>query len=150
MQRGSFFSMQQRLSQAHHFVGIMLIVVWLTIVASMPAAAQKIRNEIAVFAALDKVTARVSKLEVRIGETARFGALKITPRVCYTREPTEPPQTSTFVEVDEVMLNNEQRRVFTGWMFAESPGISGLEHQVFDVWLTSCKMASGGASSGNR
>lgn len=127
-----------------------MLTVAIMLLGLQPAAAQKIKNQIAVFAALDKVTARVSKLEVRIGETASFGALKVTPRVCYTREPTDPPLTSSFVEVDEVSLNNEQHRVFTGWMFAESPGISGLEHQVFDVWLTSCKTASGVTSGAIR
>lgn len=102
------------------------------------AAAQRLENQVAVFAALDKVTARISKLTVPLGETVQFGSLKLTPRVCYSREPTEPPKTTTFVEVDELMLDGEQKRIFTGWMFAESPGLHAVEHPVFDVWLTSC------------
>lgn len=107
--------------------------------AWQPASAQKIENPIAVFAALDKVTARISPLEIRIGDTVRFGALTVTPRVCYTRLPTEPPLTSVFVEVDEIQLSGEKQRIFTGWMFAQSPGLHAVEHPVFDVWLTSCK-----------
>jgi hypothetical protein len=105
---------------------------------AMAAESQRIENRKAVFAALDKVTARISKLEAKIGETVQFGALKITPRACYSRPPTEPPKTSTFVEIDEVLLDGKQKRVFTGWMFAESPGLHALEHPVFDVWLTDC------------
>ena len=63
--------------------------------------AEREENDVAVFAALDKVTARISHLEIRLGETAEFGALKVTPRACYTRPPTEPPLTSAFVEVDD-------------------------------------------------
>lgn len=99
---------------------------------------EKIENRVAVFSALDKVTATIRKLEVPIGETAEFGALKVTPRVCYTRPPTVQPKTTSFVEVDEVQLDGEQTRIFGGWMFAESPGLNAVEHPVFDVWLTDC------------
>jgi hypothetical protein len=102
------------------------------------AWAQRIENTVAVFAALDKVTAKISRLEVPLNQTASFGALKLTPRVCYTRAPTEPPKTTSFVEVDEVMLDNKERRIFSGWMFADSPGLNAVEHPVFDVWLTDC------------
>jgi hypothetical protein len=104
-----------------------------------PASAEKIQNPIAIFAALDKVTGRISHLEIPINETVQFGALKVTPRVCNTRPPTEAPHTSSFVEVDEIKLNGEVERIFTGWMFADSPGLHGVEHPVFDVWLTDCK-----------
>lgn len=102
------------------------------------AAAQRLENNKAVFAALDKVTARISRLEVKLGETVRFGALKVTPRVCYSRLPIEPPKTSTFVEIDEILLDGKEKRIFSGWMFAESPGLNAVEHPVFDVWLTEC------------
>ena len=104
-----------------------------------PASAEKVQNPIAIFAALDKVTGRISHLEIPINQTVQFGALKVTPRVCNTRPPTEAPHTSSFVEVDEIKLNGEVERIFTGWMFADSPGLHAVEHPVFDVWLTNCK-----------
>ena len=110
---------------------------------SAPAAAQRIENSVAIFAALDKVTAKISKLEVPLNQTAKFGALKITPRACYTRAPTEPPKTTTFVEVDEIMLDDREKRIFAGWMFADSPGLNAVEHPVFDVWLTDCQKPKG-------
>ena len=94
---------------------------------------------VAVFAALDKVTARISELEVPINETVEFGALKVTPRICYSRPPTERPKTTSFVEIDEVKLDGTADRLFSGWMLAESPGLNAVEHPVFDVWLTGCK-----------
>lgn len=109
--------------------------------------AEVIKNEIAVFAALDKVTGRISHLEVPMDQTVEFGALKVTPRVCDSRPPTEIPNTTSFVEVDEVKLSGEEHRIFTGWMFAESPGLHAVEHPVFDVWLTSCKTPVGGTPS---
>lgn len=105
--------------------------------------AETVKNPIAIFAALDKVTGRISHLEVPIDQTVEFGALKVTPRVCDTRPPTEAPHTASFVEVDEIKLDGEEQRIFTGWMFAESPGLHAVEHPVFDVWLTNCKTPEG-------
>jgi len=113
------------------------------------AHAQKIENPIAVFAALDKVTGRISPLDVPIGETVQFGALTVTPRACNTRPPTEPPLTSAFVEVDEIKLSGDRQRIFTGWMFAQSPGLHAVEHPVFDVWLTNCKTEPPEQPAGN-
>ncbi len=89
-------------------------------------------------------------LDVPIGETVRFGALTVTARVCNTRPPTEPPLTSAFVEVDEIKLSGERQRIFTGWMFAQSPGLHAVEHPVFDVWLTNCKTLSPEQPADNR
>jgi hypothetical protein len=101
--------------------------------------AQKIANPQAVFAGLDKITGRTIVFDVKLNETVQFGALQVTPRACYTRPPTEMPHTDGFVEVDEVTLQGEIRRVFTGWMFAASPGLHAVEHPIYDVWLTDCK-----------
>ena len=128
--------------------GSRFTLLWLALAfAASPAHAEAIRNEIAVFAALDKVTGRINHLEIPMNQTVEFGALKVTPRVCDTRPPTEPPRTTSFVEVDETTLTGEVHRIFTGWMFAESPGLHAVEHPVFDVWLTSCKTPIGGTPS---
>ncbi|MGF1648820.1 MAG: DUF2155 domain-containing protein [Hyphomicrobiaceae bacterium] len=120
-------------------IGLALGLGWLT---AAPANAQRIENPVAVFAALDKVTARISTLEVPINSSVDFGSLTVTPRACYTRAPTEPPRTTGFIEVMETRLDGTRERIFSGWMFAESPGLHAVEHPVFDVWLTGC---SGGA-----
>ncbi|HEY4405570.1 MAG TPA: DUF2155 domain-containing protein [Xanthobacteraceae bacterium] len=103
---------------------------------------QKIPNTSALFSGLDKITGRIINFDVAIGETVQFGALQVTPRACYTRPPTETANTDAFVEVDEVTLQGEVKRIFTGWMFASSPGLHGVEHAIYDVWLTNCKGAA--------
>ncbi len=115
------------------------LAVPLLLLAPAASADQRYDNRIAVFSALDKVTATIKTLEVPIDQTVQFGALKVTPRVCYSRPPTEQPKTTSFVEVDEIGLDGNQKRIFTGWMFAESPGLNAVEHPVFDVWLTDCQ-----------
>jgi hypothetical protein len=104
-----------------------------------PALADKISNPIAVFDGLDKITGRIISFEVAINETVQFGALQITPRVCYSRPPTDAPQTDAFAQVDEIDEQKQVKRIFSGWMFADSPGLHGVEHPIFDIWLTSCK-----------
>lgn len=120
--------------------GLMPVAATLAGIVIVPSAAQaqRIENQIAVFAALDKVTARIRRLEAPLGEKEEFGALRITARACYSRPPTETPKTSTFVEIDEVMRDGKVERIFSGWMFAESPGLNALQHPVFDLWLTDC------------
>lgn len=126
-------------STSASIVRAMSLIAALAIAAAAPAHADRIENTVAIFSALDKVTARISKFEVALGQTAKFGALKVTPRVCFSRPTTEQPKTTTFVEVDELQLDGKEKRIFTGWMFAESPGLYGVEHPTFDVWLTECQ-----------
>jgi hypothetical protein len=115
------------------------LVAGLAVVASGHALADKIKNPTAVFAGLDKITGRIISFEVAIDETVQFGSLQITPRVCYTRPQTEAPQTTSFVEVEEVLANKKFKKIFSGWMFSSSPGLHGVEHPVYDAWLTDCK-----------
>jgi len=99
----------------------------------------RVPNAVAEFAGLDKITGRIIAFDVYVNETVQFGALQVTPRICYSRPDAEEPKTDSFVEVDEITLDRKIRRIFTGWMFAESPGLNAVEHAVYDVWLKSCK-----------
>jgi len=108
----------------------------------LPAQAQRITNPVAEFAGIDKITGRIFNFDIYMNETVQFGSLQVTPRVCYTSGEGEEPKTDSFVEVDEITLDRKIRRIFSGWMFAESPGLNAVEHPVYDVWLTSCKHES--------
>jgi hypothetical protein len=107
--------------------------------AAGKAADDIIHNPVAEFAGIDKITGRIITFDVYVNETVQFGALQVTPRVCNSRPETETPKTTSFVEVDEITLDRKIRRIFTGWMFADSPGLNAVEHAVYDVWLKSCK-----------
>lgn len=124
---------------ARRAAGAFLLLGAAVLGAAVPAEADKIRNPTAVFSGLDKITGRIVSFEVAVDETVQFGALQLTPRVCYTRPPTESAKTTAFLEVDEVTLENKYRRIFTGWMFASSPGLHAIEHPIYDVWLVDCK-----------
>jgi hypothetical protein len=103
------------------------------------ALADRIKNPTAVFSGLDKITGRIVSFEVGIDETVQFGALRMQSRVCFTKPPNENPNTTSFVEVEETGADGKSRKVFSGWMFASSPGLHGIEHPVYDIWLVDCK-----------
>lgn len=107
-----------------------------------PASAARIENRVAVFSGIDKITGRITSFDVYLNETVQFGALQVTPKVCYSRDDTEAQKIDAFIEVDEITLDRKIKRIFTGWMFADSPGLNAVEHPIYDVWLTGCKQES--------
>lgn len=115
---------------------------FLSLLMAASANAARVENAVAVFSGIDKISGRITSFDVYINETVKFGQLEITPRVCYSRSAEEEPKTTSFLEVDEITLDRRIRRIFTGWMFAESPGLNAIEHPVNDVWLTGCKQTS--------
>jgi hypothetical protein len=109
------------------------------IVTLSVATAERIKNPISIFEGLDKITGLTTNFEVPIGSEAKFGGLIVKPFVCYTQPITEEPKTAAFVQVDVLETGNKRQRIFSGWMFAESPGLNAVEHPIYDVWLTGCK-----------
>lgn len=114
----------------------------LVVACATPASAERLKNPVAEFTGIDKITGRIITFDAYMDETVQFGALQVTPRICYTAPETEEAKTDAFVEVEEITLDQEIRRIFTGWMFAESPGLNAVEHPVYDVWLKTCKQDS--------
>jgi hypothetical protein len=97
---------------------------------------------------LDKITARISTIEIPVGGYARFGTLNIVARTCHKEPPEEPPETAAFLEIEEVRPGFERVQLFSGWMFASSPALSALEHPVYDVWVTDCRAITPDSDSG--
>lgn len=116
-----------------------LLPVLALLLIATPVAAERISNPIAVFSGLDKITGLTTTFEAKIGEEKRFGGLYVKADACYTRDVTEEPRTTSFVEVEEIESDDTRKKIFSGWMFAESPGLSAVEHPIYDVWLTGCR-----------
>ena len=116
------------------------------VVLASPAVAQ----DVAVLQGLDKVTARISTIDAPINEHIRFGTLSLVVRHCRKTPPEEPPETTAFLEIDDVRPGEQPARLFSGWMFASSPALSALEHPVYDVWVIGCKMLSTSDGSSSR
>ncbi|MBL8550819.1 MAG: DUF2155 domain-containing protein [Hyphomonadaceae bacterium] len=105
-----------------------------------PAAA-----ETAVLRGLDKVTGHARDFTAPVGRAVRFGTLEIIARSCSKRPAEETPEVTIYVQVFDHppgRTKGEQTprtEVFAGWLFASSPGISALEHPVYDVWAIDCR-----------
>lgn len=113
-----------------------------------PSVAYALDGNVAVLQGLDKVTARISKFSAEIGEPVTFGTLEITAQACIKKPPDEPPESSVFLEISEKQKGEQVKFLFSGWMFASTPGLSALQHPVYDVWVLDCIM-SGKISDSN-
>jgi len=87
---------------------------------------------------LNKVTGTTSKLEGPLGTVQRFGTLEIVARRCWKAPPEERPENAGLLEISELKSGEEPKQIFLGWMFASSPGLSGLEHPVYDITVLDC------------
>jgi hypothetical protein len=115
------------------------------ILTATPAPADQsdmITEPVAVLQGLDKITARVSEIDAPVGKPVKFGTLQITVRDCKKNPPEDRPEDAAFLQIDEVRPGEVNIRKFSGWMFAQSPALSSLEHPVYDVILLDCKGAA--------
>ena len=126
------------------FLFTVLLFMGLSIVPNNRAIASSwIESQTAELQLLDKITARISTKSVSVGGGTEFGTLKLRVHYCAYRPPEEPPENVAFIMIfdngyAEEKPKKAQKALFSGWMFASSPAISGLEHPVYDVTLLSC------------
>lgn len=88
--------------------------------------------------AMDKITGRVSVIEVPVGGEVKFGSFSVVVRSCKTRSEDEIPENFAFVDVTDKSFDKEEFNIFKGWMFSSSPAINAVEHPIYDVWLLKC------------
>lgn len=103
-----------------------------------PARADLVDMPVVKLQSLDKITARTMIFEARVGNTVKFGPLYIKIRACRKAPPIEQPEAAAFLQVWEVTPQEEAKWVFSGWMYASSPGLSAMNHPVYDVWVIDC------------
>jgi hypothetical protein len=87
---------------------------------------------------LDKMTGEATTIVAPIDKPVQFATLTIVARYCYSTPPSETPETAAFVQIEDHRPNQPARRIFSGWMYASSPGLNGLEHPLYDVWVVKC------------
>lgn len=100
--------------------------------------------ETATLRGLDKITGRFTDIDTVVGETVSFGTLSVEVQTCFQTPPDLPPESAAFIRVNNLQpMETEaglepETLVFSGWMFASSPGLNALEHPVYDVWVMEC------------
>jgi len=91
----------------------------------------------AMLQALDKVTARVRKLPIKVGQAGVFGTLSVLVDACRKAPPEDPPESAAFLEITD-RRGDKPQLVFKGWMFASSPALSAMDHPVYDISVVDC------------
>jgi hypothetical protein len=110
--------------------------------------------------ALDKITGRSTDIQVEVGKPVTFGSLRVELKVCFQTPPEEAPESAAFLKVYSTHAVSEKTMkkaakakndisaakpvenplLFSGWMYASSPGLSALEHPVYDIWVIRCQL----------
>lgn len=101
-----------------------------------PAAPQG--GSVLLLRGLDKITGRPTNINAPIGKQVTFATFTITARFCYSTPASETPETAAFVQVEDRRPDQPARKLFSGWMYASNPGLNGVEHPLYDVWVISC------------
>ena len=131
-----------RMKRCGNAVARCITLVSALIVATMTVAAMAatwIDGERVTLQALDKITARISTLEIAVGTRQTFGTLEITVEKCAFHPPEEPPESAAFLTIRDIGYGNQPAKTaFAGWMFASSPAVSALEHPVYDITILAC------------
>jgi hypothetical protein len=140
---------------------VMLAVCSLAIIGLASASTFE-KKTTATLRALDKITGRSTDIKVKVGTPVVFGSLKVELKVCYQTPPEETPESAAFLKIESTQpvalrtikeSRSEKKareaaeagaepektpELFSGWMYASSPGLSALEHPVYDIWVVRC------------
>ncbi len=103
-------------------------------------------DRVAVIGLLNKRNGIVRDLTMKPGQALRVRDVIVRLRACETTAPWEsPPLTGAFIQLDVEQPDHNWRRVFSGWLYKESPSLNVVQHPVYDVWPKSCTMSWPGA-----
>lgn len=100
--------------------------------------ATEIDTNIAQMQAMDKITGKVSVIDVPVNGSVNFGSFSILVRACKTRPPEDTPENFAFVDVIDTYNAKDPVNIFRGWMISSSPALNPVEHPIYDVWLLKC------------
>jgi hypothetical protein len=88
---------------------------------------------------LNKITARGYELKVNIGNNIKFGNLEILVQKCWYQNPEDQKDALALLQIKEQLNSDYKNEIFYGWIFANSPALSSLEHPVYDITLVKCE-----------
>jgi hypothetical protein len=103
-------------------------------IASNALAMEMEDYDVAVLGALNKITGKNSVIKTEVNKTVKFGDLNIDVFACQKSSPLDTPESAAFLKIKK-----HKKGLFSGWMYASSPGISALEDGVYDIWVINCE-----------
>jgi len=105
-------------------------------------------ERVAVLGLLNKRNGISRELTLRPGQAVRLGDVIVRLRACETSAPWEIQRlTGAFVQVDVRNPEGQFQRVFSGWLYKETPSLNVVEHPIYDVWPKSCAMTHPGGGT---
>ena len=112
-----------------------------TVLKGNEAGVTPMRDRVAVIGLLNKRNGIVRDLKMKPGQAIRVKDVIVRLRACETTAPWEPEDlTGAFLQLDVEGRDKRWRRVFSGWVYKESPSLNVVENPVYDVWPKSCAM----------
>ncbi len=102
------------------------------------------KDRVAVIGVLNKRNNLSQDFEMKPGEARRWGEVIVRLAACERTAPWESPrQTGAFTQVfvRGAGSSDSWSKVFSGWLFRETPGINVVEHPIYDVWVKDCRMS---------
>ena len=109
--------------------------------ASEQSAATPMAQRVATLGILNKRNGLSRDLNMRPGDAVHIGDAVVRLKACDQTEPWEKDQlTGAFVQLIVHGADNKWRKVFSGWLYKESPSLNVIEHPVYDVWVKACTM----------
>lgn len=110
-------------------------------VEKMAPGTTPMAERVAVIGLLNKRNGIARELTMKPGQAVRVNDVIVRLRACETTAPWEIQQlTGAFVQVDVANTQDQFRRIFSGWLYKETPSLNVVEHPVYDVWPKSCAM----------
>ena len=112
-----------------------------TAAAGGEAGVTPMAERVAVLGLLNKRNGIVRDIALRPGQSVRVKDAVVRLRACETTAPWENEAlTGAFVQLDVELPDGRWQRVFSGWLYKESPSLNVVEHPVYDVAPKSCAM----------
>ena len=118
-------------------------------VTQLPPGTTPMAQRVAVLRLLNKRNGQMREFSLHPGQAVRAGDVIVRLRACETTAPWEVQQlTGAFVQVDVRDPGTQTfRRIFSGWLYKETPGLNTVQHPVYDVWPMSCVMTHPGGGT---
>ena len=119
---------------------IRIIIFLIFIITNKYLLADPVSGHTVVLQVLEKVSARISTLEIPVGTKVLYGSLVIEILDCKKRPPEEIPEDFVLMLIKEEVSSKELKRIFQGWMLSSSPSVTPFEHPLYDVWVKDCNI----------
>ncbi len=95
-------------------------------------------RKFALIRVLNKITTKSEELKISKDKINKVGKLIITMAYCWQSPSSLETENKSYIEVFEQSAQNDQSKIFGGWLFSSSPAVSTIQHPIYDIHLLSC------------